>query len=40
MDPVVVKAWIDIAYGVFGLVLLSATIAALIVLIYYMIKKL
>ena len=40
MDPVVIKAWLGIAYGVLGLVVLLATIVAIIALTYHVIKKL
>ena len=39
MDPVAIRAWLEIGYGVLGLVALLATITAIIVLLYYIIKK-
>ena len=39
MDPVVVKAWLEIAYYVLGFVVLLAVLPAIIVLLYYIIKN-
>lgn len=39
MDFVVIRVWFEIAYGVLGLVALLATITAIIVLLYYIIKN-
>lgn len=39
MDPVVVKAWLEIAYYVLGLVALSVLTFAVVVLFYFIIKN-
>lgn len=40
MDPVAVKAWLEIAYYVLGFVALLAVLPAVIALLYYIIKNL
>ena len=39
MDPVTIKAWLEIAYYVLGFVALLVAIAAIIVLLYLIIKN-
>lgn len=39
MDPAVIKAWLEIAYGVLGLVVLLVAIVAIIMLIHYITKN-
>lgn len=39
MDPVVVKAWLEIAYYVLGFVALLAAIPVIVVLLYHIIKN-
>ena len=40
MDPVAVKAWLDIAYYALGFVVLLAALPAVVALLYYLVKNL
>ena len=39
MDPVTIRAWLEIAYYVLGFVALSVSIVAIIVLLHHIIKN-